>query len=170
MATEETTGGGLAYTLMRFLIGKDLERARKRMRYAWIAGFVAAGINFAVALMTFPVEEAGGVDPIGGVAFALVMLEAALLAVLAYGVRKQKRAAAVALLLYFILSKIISYSVGIGSLTALPLQLIFAYLFFQGMRGALTFYYLTHPEYPTAAPAPEAAIAGSDAATPEEGE
>ena len=48
------------------MIGDDLVKAQKRMRYAGIAGFVSAGIGFIVALMAVGGADAAGTPLIGG--------------------------------------------------------------------------------------------------------
>ena len=84
-----------------------------------------------------------------------MLLEAALVAVLAAGMLKRNRAAAAALLGYQIVSKLVLFGLAIFGLgpgnlnpVSLVLNLVFAYLFFQGLRGVLTWHYLTHPVYP----------------------
>jgi hypothetical protein len=81
-----------------------------------------------------------------------VLVEAALLAGLAWGVLKRGRAAAGALFFYFLASNSVAYALGWGNFTALPVMLLLGYLFFQGMRGACTYHHLTHPRYPGAEP------------------
>jgi hypothetical protein len=86
----------------------------------------------------------------------------------------------VGLFFIFCISRIVSIALGLIVFTSFEniarfmVQLIFAYLFFQGVRGAMTFHYLSHPDYSAIEPEPEAAIAGTDAASgapsPEEGE
>ena len=83
------------------------------------------------------------------------------MAVLAYGVLRRVRAAAVLLFFYFLISRIPLLAIGVMKPEVLPLQLLFGYLFFQGMRGALTFHYLTHPHYLTP-PLPQEREASTD--------
>ncbi|HLF03754.1 MAG TPA: hypothetical protein VI855_00830 [Dehalococcoidia bacterium] len=137
---------------MKLLIGGDLAAARRRMRHAGIAGFVAAAISLSVAVMSYGAEDPEGRALLegGGWAFAFVVVEAVLLAGLSWGVLKRGRAAGVALFGYFLASKSVAYALGWGNLTALPVMLLLGYLFFQGMRGACTYHHLTHPVYPAA--------------------
>jgi hypothetical protein len=130
---------------MKLLIADDVVKARKRMRNAWIAGFAAAGVGFINALISFPSAASDSQGGWSNGQFVFVMLESSLMAVLAYGVLKRTRAAAVLLFFYFLISRIPLLAMGLMRLEVLPLQLLFGYLFFQGMRGALTFHYLTHP-------------------------
>jgi hypothetical protein len=127
------------------MIADDVVKARKRMRNAWIAGFAAAGIGFINALISFPSAASESQGGWSNGQFVFVMLESSLMAGLACGVLKRLRAAAVVLFFYFVISRIPLLAMGLMRLEVLPLQLLFGYLFFQGMRGALTFHYLTHP-------------------------
>ncbi|MBM3942145.1 MAG: hypothetical protein FJ316_04320 [SAR202 cluster bacterium] len=136
--------------MWKFLIGGDLLRSRQRMRNAWIAGFAAAAINLAVALMSYLSRDPEGHPLVSGWQFAFLMTEAALLAALSWGVVKRQRVAAAGLFLYFALSEAAAYALGWGNWTALPVRLLLGYLMFQGMRGAFTYYQLTHPAYPEA--------------------
>ena len=151
------SSASLCEKIPRWLIGTDLRRALTRIRYGGIAGLVAAGINFIVIMSTYFVGDSGveGVIRPGGGEFLFVLLEAALVAVLAAGMLKRNRAAAAALLGYQIVSKLVLFGLAIFGLgpgnlnpVSLVLNLVFAYLFFQGLRGVLTWHYLTHPVYP----------------------
>jgi len=129
---------------MRLLIADDVVKARKRMRNAWIAGFAAAGIGLINALISFPSAASESQGGWSNGQFIFVILESSLMAGLAYGVFKRIRAAAVSLFFYFLISRIPLLAMGLMRLEVLPLQLLFGYLFFQGLRGALTFHHLTH--------------------------
>ena len=140
-----------------WLIGSDIEQARKRMRWGGIAGIAAAVINFVVAVVTyFGDASVEGVIQPGGWAFLFVLAEAGLMTVLAVGLLRKNRHAAILLLGYHVFSKVALFGlaavgVGPGSLRAIPFHLVFAYMFFQGWRGVLTWRYLTRPEYPVCA-------------------
>ncbi len=138
----------------RWLIGTDLRQAGKRIRYGGIAGLAAAGVSFFVIVITYFGDPsiAGVIQP-GGGPFLLVLLETVLMSALSVGVLRRSRAAAMALLGYHLVSKLAlfalaAFGLGPGELRAIPFHLVFAYLFFQGMRGVLTWHYLTRPEYP----------------------
>ena len=99
----------------------------------------------------------GVVQPSRG-QFLFVLVEAAVVACLAAGVLKRNRTAAMALLVYQVVSKLALFGLaafGLGpgnlNLVSAVLNLVFAYLFFQGLRGVLTWHYLTHPDYPALA-------------------
>lgn len=181
MAREDSQeGGGLAYTLMRFMVGSNLGRARNRMIWAWVAGFFWAFMGFFNALTLFFGVEASDRPAWSMGQFVFVLVEAGVLGTLSYGLKHHSRGAAVGLFFVFCISRIVSIAMGLivfttfANIARFMVQLIFAYLFFQGIRGAMTFHYLTHPDYPEEASQPELAIAGTDAASgapsPEEGE
>ncbi|MCY4365997.1 MAG: hypothetical protein OXE17_07230 [Chloroflexi bacterium] len=143
-----------------WLIGTDLRQARKRIHWGFGAGLAAAIINFIVIMSTFFVgdtEVEGVVQPSRG-EFIFVLVEAGLVTVLAVGVLKRNRAMAAALLGYQLISKSVLFGLALAGLgpgnlnpVSLVLNLAFAYLFFQGLRGTLTWHYLTHPDYPARA-------------------
>ena len=68
------------------------------------------------------------------------------------------------LFFYFGTSRIILIALGLISLQQPPdilrflVQVVVAYLFFQGLRGTLVFHYLTHSQYPAAAAMPEVPV------------
>lgn len=131
---------------MKLMIAGDVVKARKRMRNAGFFAFVSAGILSIGALMSFGGVDAEGTPLISGWQFSFVMAEAGLTAALACGVLKRMRVAAVLLFFGFFVIKTAAFFFGVGKPGVLLLHLvIFGYLFFQGMRGAFTFHYLTHP-------------------------
>ena len=155
MADHPEIDSTLARRVTRLMIGNDIDQARKRMRNAWIAGFIWTALSFVGAVAGIwglaPDAEEGP----GLVIFILIILEVGLVAYLSYGVLQRRRGAATLLFFYFWISRIPWILVGLISLQSLPdiarflvLQVLPAYLFFQGMRGAWTFFYLTHPQYP----------------------
>jgi hypothetical protein len=129
------------------------------MRNAWIAGFVAAGISLINALIFFSGADSNPQGAWSSGQLAFVVVEAALLTALAYGVLRKGRPAAVLLFFYFWVSRPVLLSMGILKLevASVLVQVLFFYLFFQGMRGAIVFHRLTHPPYPLAdaTPSPE---------------
>lgn len=143
-----------------WLLGTDPVQARKRIRWGGGAGLAAAVINFIVIMSTYFVGDTGVegvVQPSRG-QFLFVLVEAVVVASLAVGVLRRSRAAAMALLVYQVLSKLALFGLaafGLGpgnlNLVSVVLNLVFAYLFFQGLRGVLTWHYLTHPDYPALA-------------------
>jgi hypothetical protein len=159
MGRQEGTAWKLVRAIIRLMVGNDIEKARKRIRNAWIAGFIwtawsyvgAVGLMWGLASET---EEGPGLE-----LFIFAVVEVGLIAFLSYRVMRRGRWEATLLFFYFWTSRIFWLAMGLIRLkTGLDLagfflvQVLPAYLFFQGMRGAWTFYYLTHPQYPVAAP------------------
>ena len=147
-------------SLPAWMLGSDLTQAGKRILWGGVAGLAAAAVNFIVIMATYfgdPAVE-GVIQP-GDLAFLWTLAEAGLLAALAAGVLKRSRRAAAALLAYHLVSKVALFGLAVGGMGPGSLHpvyltlnlLIFPYLFFQGLRGALTWHHLTHPAYPTAA-------------------
>ena len=129
------------------------------MRFGWLAGFVWAGISFlgAVGAMLAPViAEAPSELHLGQYIFAII--EVGIIAYLSFGLMQRRPTAATLLFLYFILSRIALVFIGLITLgqpsdyILLLKEGIFAFLFFQALRGALTYYHLTHPQYPASPP------------------
>ena len=144
-----------------WLLGTDPEQARKRIRWGGGAGLAAAVINFIVIMSTYFVGDTGveGVIQPSGGQFLFVLVEAVVVAALAVAVLRRSRTGAMALLAYHIISKLAlfglaAFGLGPGNLNPISfvLNLVFAYLFLQGLRGVLTWHYLTHPDYPALEP------------------
>lgn len=145
-------------TVLKIIIGQDLEQARKRMRYAWLMGFIWSGavfINTATAIWGL---APGTEDRLSLGLFIFAIIEVGIVAFLSYGVLQRRRGAATALFFYFWISRIFWITMGIIGLSTIPdivrflvCQVLPAYFFFQGLRGAWTCYYLTHPKHPAAA-------------------
>ena len=150
---------------MKLMIGDDIGKARRRMRIAWIAGFAAVTISFILASIALGGVNAEGKELISGGQYILVTIDSGIIAILSLGLWRRFRVAAVLLFLYFVISKGVLFSVGLGHMgfdePVIPVQLLFAYLFFQGMRGALTFHHLTHLG-PAIAALPREPEAGTD--------
>jgi hypothetical protein len=155
MVNRQESDRTLARAVIRLLAHDDIDRARKQMRNAWIVGFIWTALSFmgAVAGIWGLAPEAEEGTGLG--LFILVILEVGLVAYLSYGVLQRRRWAATLLFFYFWISRIPWIAVGLISLQSGPdvarflvVQVLPAYLFFQGTRGAWTFFYLTHPQYP----------------------
>ena len=149
--------GSWASILAALLVGQDLGQAQRRVRWAWVAGFLWAAWSF-IGVMAGIWSLAPEVsDRLDLRLFILAVLEVGLVAFLSYGVMRRWRPAAAILLAYFWPSRIFWIVVGaiaLGSMGEIAkffiLQAAPAYLFLQGMRGVWTHHYLTHPDYPAA--------------------
>ena len=148
---------GLPPAFSGLLMGGGPDKARRWIRFGWLAGFVWAAISFlgAVGSMLAPViAEAPSDLDLGQYIFAVI--EVGVIAYLSYGVMQRRPVAAALLFLYFVLSRVVLILVGLIALEQLAdywrllIQGVFAFFFFQALRGVLTFYHLTHPQYPVA--------------------
>ena len=160
MAEEWKGGPGLPSIISGLLLGQDPDRARKWMRYSWLAGFVWSAISFlgAVGALIAPIMAEAPTSELDLAQFIFAIVEVGLIAFLSFGLLQRRPTAAALLFGYFVLSRIALVIIGIISLAdseaylRFLIQGVFALFFFQGLRGALTFYYLTHPRYPSASP------------------
>lgn len=147
-------------TLPPWMIGADLPQAGKRILWGGVTGLAVSGMLSVAVTTTYFGDPAVTelVQPTFG-QFLYVLLESVLIAALSVGVLKRFRLAAAALLAYHLVSKIVLFGLAVfglapGNLNPYSMTLyllIPGYLFLQGLRGVLTWHYLTHPVYPTAA-------------------
>ncbi len=162
-----SSGWGLVRAGIRLMTSGDLDQARRRMRFAWIAGFIWVGISLFSAVINalglFFGWDAEGQPWWSGGQLAFVLAESTLMASLSLGVLKRGRPAAVLLFLYFGASRLVLIALGVTVLQEpsdvlrfLLIETVVAYLLFQGMRGSLVFHLLTHSQRPAAAAMPEA--------------
>jgi hypothetical protein len=106
-----------------------LERAEEAIKQAWIAGTVVAVFTIFIAVMVMAAS--------GGSVWGFA--DVALLLGLSVGVYKKSRTAAVVLLLYYVGGK--AWIVVQGDVSpALAVSIIFAYFFFQGVRGTFAYH------------------------------
>jgi len=158
MDSSKTARQTFISTILKIIIGRDLEQARKRMRYAWLVGFICSGVVFINVAIAIPGLAPGTEDRLSLGLFIFAIVEVGIVAFLSYGVLQRRREAATALFFYFWISRIFWITMGIIGLSTIPDIVKFliwhvlpAYFFFQGLRGAWTCYYLTHPKHPAAA-------------------
>ena len=155
MNDTEKERGGWTGLLAALVVGRDLEQAQRRLRYGWMVGYVWAGWSFIGVMAGIWSLAPEAADRLDLRLFILAVLEVGLVAFLAYGVLRRRKAPATVLLGYFWISRVFWIAVGaiaVGSALEVVrffvLQVAPAYLFLQAMRGAWTYHYLTHPGYP----------------------
>jgi hypothetical protein len=141
--------------ILRIILSQDLEQARKRIRLAWLIGFMLSGVFFINAAIAIWGLAPASADQLPLSLYIFALIEVGIVALLSYGVLRRLKEAATALFLYFWVSRIFWITMGVISLATPPeilkflvWQVLPAYIFFQGLRGAWTYYYLTHPQYP----------------------
>jgi len=156
MGTNRTTSKTFISYIVQLIVSQELDQALKRMRLAWLIGFILSGvffINAAIAIWGLAPETEERL-PLGLYIFAMV--EVGIISFLSYGVLRRSKKAATGLFFYFWISRIFWITMGIIGLATIAeifkfllWQVLPAYIFFQGLRGAWTYHYLTHPQYPT---------------------
>ena len=147
----------------RILLGTDVTQANRRIRWAYICGYLYAGVFVFNAITLFSVGdlEVKGLWSTGQAVF--VVLEASLVAFLSFGLSQRNKLAAIGLFVYFLLSRVPLLILGFlpaanelewsaayldGLMKLVVMQILPAYLFFQGLRGVLTFHDLKDRDYP----------------------
>src|SRR3989442_9670436 len=106
-----------------------LDAANKSIRYACVAGIVSATLTFIASIASLTGIEIGPLD-------LWSLADAALIALLVFGIHKRSRVCAGAMVIYFLASKIALY-VETRSIYQVPLALLFLYFFAQGLRGTI---------------------------------
>jgi hypothetical protein len=107
---------------------------RKKIKGASIAAAISGSITLVVTLIAM-----SGTDILGFSAWELV--DVALIFGLAFGIYKKSRTCAVAMLLYFVVSKII-LMVESGKPSGLLWAAIFIYYYWQGVSGTFAYHKL----------------------------
>ena len=140
----------------RILLGTDVTQATRRIRWAYIFCYLYACVFLFNDITLFSVGdlEVKGLWSTGQAVF--VVLEASLIAILSFGLSQRNKLAAIGLFVYFLLSRVPLLILGFlpaaneldGLMRLVVMQILPAYLFFQGLRGVLTFHNLKHRDYP----------------------
>ena len=158
MDSSKTARQTFISTVIKIIIGQDLEQSRKRMRYAWLVGFIFSGVAFINAAIAIWGLAPGTEYRLSLGLFIFAIVEVGIVAFLSYGVLQRRKEAATALFFYFWISRIFWITLGSIGLSTIPdigkfliWHVLPAYFFLQGLRGAWTWYYLTHPKHSAAA-------------------
>ena len=110
------------------------EDIRKKMKGAWVAAAVSGSLTFAITLVAM-----SGTPILGFSAWEL--LDVGFIFGLAFGIYKRSRACAVAMLVYFVISKII-FLVESGKPSGVVMSVIFIYYFWQGVSATFAYHKL----------------------------
>lgn len=109
----------------------DRERAEKLIRTGSAAGFVSAALTFVLAIVAMSAPETLAATGYDG----SMILDAVLVAFLAWRIRRGSRVAAVTLLVYFIVAKI-SLALVSGRMAGMGIvAVVFLVFFFNAARG-----------------------------------
>lgn len=108
------------------------ENIRKKIKQGWVAALVSAGITLVVTLIAMTGTEIMGFS-------AWELIDVGLILGLAFGIYKKSRTCAVLMLVYFIIAKIIIIA-DTGKASGLPMAVVFAYFFWQGIAGTFAYH------------------------------
>ena len=111
----------------------DIEKANRAIKSAWIVAAISAGLT-----LIFAITGLFGLD-LSALWIVIVVLG------LAFGVYKRNRACAVILFVYWVVGAIWEITVS-GLIGSLPLRIVFAILFFWGIRGTFAYHRLAKAE------------------------
>lgn len=132
----------------RLFVG-DLEVVLRRIRSAWIVGLLWSAWSFFGVITGIWSLSVEGEEGLKLFVFILVVLEVGVVAGFSYGLFLRRRLFGVGLFLYFWFSRIFWIWVGLIGFASFfelarfaVIQVLPAYVFFQGMRGTLSYYYL----------------------------
>ena len=111
----------------------------KKIKHGWIAALFSAGVTLVVTIIAM-----SGTEILGFSAWEL--FDVALILGLAFGIYKKNRTCAVVMLVYFIASKIFIIA-ETGKPTGIPMALVFAYFFWQGVSGTFAYHRLKKRQF-----------------------
>ncbi len=103
------------------------ETVIKKIRNAWIAGLVSTVFTVIMIFISLFVTNMMGLN-------AWSLIDVAIMAALTFGIYKNSRVSAILMFSFFALNKILMWA-ETGSLSGLPLALIFFWFFAQGIAG-----------------------------------
>lgn len=107
----------------------------KKIKNAWMAGLVSAGITLVYIL----IAVIGGTVIAGIDAWAFI--DIAIILGLTYGVYRKSRVCAILVLVFFVVNKVVMWS-SAGTLSGVPLALVFMWFFGQGIVGTIQYHKL----------------------------
>lgn len=120
----------------------DKELAINATQNGAIAAFISGGITLLIVLISILTDASG---TLGYWNNPLYLVDVVLIVLLGVGLLAKSRACAVAILIYFIVSKIIIF-IEIGRPTGLLVGLVFLYYYISAVKGAFVYHKLSLPE------------------------
>lgn len=124
--------------------------AESAIRNGAIAGFISGGLTLLVVALALALDFQGDAGIMNS---PLLLFDVALIFALAEGIRRRSRAAAVVLLVYFVLSKIL-ICIKLGRLAGIPLALVFFYFFARAVQGTFVYHQIRRERNPRYRAAP----------------
>lgn len=100
-----------------------LQEANKRIKVAWITGIISGCINTIAAFLSSP----------------YFFVDVVLVFGLAFGIYKKSRACAVIMLIYFVVSKLLTLTL-LKNPGALLVSVIVSYIYFRGIQGTYEYH------------------------------
>lgn len=119
---------------------REPEELARRIRHGVVAGCISGGITLVVALASMSGLTIEGID-------AWMLLDVVLIFGLAYGIWRRSRAAATAMLVYFVASKLIQF-VESGQPSGLLISALFVYLYARAMLATFKLHTLRRKALP----------------------
>lgn len=114
----------------------------KKIKAAWIAALVSAGITLVVVALSMSGKPLYNFD-------AWALLDVGLMLGLAFGIHRKSRTCAVLMLCYFIYSKVVLLAQG-APVTSLPVALMFLYFYWLGVVGTFKYHAFLKNPFPAA--------------------
>ena len=112
------------------------DEANKYIRNACVAGTFSAAVTLVASLLPLIGVKVGSFD-------IWNLTDAGLIAGLVFGIYKQSRVCAAAMVIYYLISKTALY-LETGRVYGVPLAVLFFYFFTQGFRGTIHYHRLNH--------------------------
>ena len=114
-----------------------IEEANSGIHDAWIAGVISIGATFILTL-SYITGLGNGIG--WGYIASLTLLDMGITAVLSFGIYKKSRISAILLFIFFIYMRIIMPWMEERVLIGIPINLIFLYFLFKGVRGTIAYH------------------------------
>ncbi|HET9257674.1 MAG TPA: hypothetical protein VFO16_21090 [Pseudonocardiaceae bacterium] len=118
-----------------------LDQAGRKIRAAWIAGLISAS---ATLIVTLAAISQGGTFNLQGTTISTGnFLDVFLILLLTFGIYMKSRVAAIGMLIYFLISKLIMFTLAAGfNVVAAVFAIVFLYFYFEGTRGTIMYHRL----------------------------
>lgn len=105
---------------------------KKKIKNAWVAGLISITITVVLTVISISGNPILGLD-------ATAFIDVGLMAIFVFGIYKNSRISAVLMLLLFLSNKILMW-VQSGTLSGLPLAIVFFWFYTQGVVGTIQYH------------------------------
>lgn len=113
------------------------ELCEAAIKNGWIAALISLGITLIFSLIGFFTQSDN--ETLNYFLDPWLMVDAVLIAIMAFFIYKKSRTAATLMFFYFVISKFIQWY-DLGSAQGLPVALVFMYFYFNAMRGTFVWH------------------------------